>query len=403
MAEAKACDDLNRLLIMDDEPEMRDFFRDVSTGLGYVTAEAGDKAEFDSAYDRLQPNVIILDLTMPEIDGVEILRDLAQRGSSARVILASGQDERILNTALRLGRMLGLSMQSALQKPVNLPDLEEALEASKNHLLPVTPERIERAVQAGELTVHYQAKVLLQEVGFPVCGAEALVRWNHPTRGLLSPHEFIPIAEDHGLIGMITESMTHQAIKQLASWGKRGLYVPISVNVSPCQLIDLTLPDRVERKLRDAGVDASLLTLEITEQSAMADVQAATDILTRLRLKNIDVALDDFGAGYSSLAEVYRMPLSELKVDRSLIVDLDHDAHARGVMAGVAALAKELKLPLCVEGIETLKTAELLRSLGCSKGQGFLFTRTLEAERFYEVATASPMRGDKIEDRRRSA
>jgi len=395
MAETMPKDDLNRVLIIDDEADVRDLYADIAEGQGFVVATAEDREGFVAAYERLKPTAIILDLTMPEIDGVEILRDLSQRSSEASVILSSGQEQRIVSTAMRLGRMFGLRMQAALQKPVSAPQLEKALKDSKSLLLPITPDRIKTAVEDGELSVFYQPKVsFLGGGGFPVCGAEALVRWNHPGRGMVSPGQFIPIAEDHGLVGLITEFLLEQVISELAAWTLNDWSMPVSVNMSPCQLTDLTLPDRIARQLESAKVDPRLLVLEITEGSAMANVEAATDILTRLRLKNIGVALDDFGAGYSSLSEVYRMPLSELKVDRSLVVDLEHDQQARAVMAGVVALARELDLPVCVEGVETLKTAEYLRSLGCSKGQGFFFSKPLPADQFLAFCAKSRTTSD---------
>ena len=202
------------------------------------------------------------------------------------------------------------------------------------------------------------------------------------------PGEFIGIAEDSNLIGSITEVLLRKTIAELTSWQHQGLALPVSINLSAKQLTDLCLPDRIASQLSEAGLDSKLLAVEITEQAAMSDVRKAADILTRLRLKNIAVSLDDFGAGYSSLAEIYRLPLSELKFDRSLIMDLDHDPDARTVVKALIALAHELGMPVCAEGIETVETAEFLRDIGCERAQGFLFSRPVPADAYLDLVRA---------------
>lgn len=291
----------------------------------------------------------------------------------------------MLATAQRLGEMLALEMKGILQKPVSVIDLETALEEMFVQSAGITPDALENAISNGELVLYYQPKVDLRHgEEYPIIGAEALVRWTHPTRGLVPPDQFIPMAEETALIGPLTEETLRLAAGQLREWRCKGIELPVSVNLSPLHLTDLTLPDRLASLLRTNQIDPGLLIVEVTEQAAMADVGKATDILTRLRLKSIEVSLDDFGAGYSSLVEIYRMPLSELKFDRSLIVDLDRDAGARTVVKGLMALMKELKLPVCAEGVETAKTARLLQSIGCETAQGFFFARPMPAHEFFE-------------------
>ena len=213
-------------------------------------------------------------------------------------------------------------------------------------------------------------------------GAEALARWHHPELGLVPPDRFIPLAEKTGLIGRLTEAMFNAIITHIQSWAKAGIALPISLNLSPRQLTDLSLPDAISDRLRQVGIDPSLLIIEVTEQAAMTDIDAATDILTRLRLKEIQVSLDDFGAGYSSLVEIYRLPLSEIKFDRSLVKDLDHDADARTVVRALTQLANTLDLTVCVEGAETAETAAFLKASGCHRAQGFYFSHPLTPTQF---------------------
>ncbi|MBO6638147.1 MAG: EAL domain-containing response regulator [Roseitalea sp.] len=388
----------DRILIVDDEADIRDLFRDVAEECGYEAAEAGNRDQFCAALTDFQPTLVLLDLTMPDGDGVELLREMADRTSQAGVILASGRDKRVLSTSERLGRSLGLTMHPPLQKPIDVVALENALTTCRSvvaeqqvrdahparpPLEPVTVVELADAIENGQLEPFFQPKVdLLSGMDFPIIGAEALVRWNHPQRGLVPPDAFIPLAEENGLIGALTQCVLTRTIAHLRQWLDAGIAVPVSVNLSPNQLTDLSLPDHIADLLADAGVSPSLLIIEITEQAAMADIGLATDILTRLRLKGIAVSLDDFGAGYSSLVEIYRLPLSEMKFDRSLIVDIDRDEDARTVVKALVPLARALDLTVCAEGIETAKSAAFLQAIGCHRAQGYHFSKPVPADAF---------------------
>jgi len=379
----------NRALIIDDEPEIQEFFCDVAEEMGFDTGRAGDRNEFADAYARLDPSVILLDLTMPDTDGIELLRELSKLDCKAPIILASGKDERVLATAQRLGRMFGLNMKGVLQKPVSVPDLEAVLRGLE--VAPPsgkwTPSRknLDHAIRSDDMTVFYQPKVDLQADGFPIVGSEALLRWRHPEQGLIGPEEFLPLAESEGMIAELTEIVLTQVVEQLKKWLKQGYALPISVNLSPRQLTDLSLPDRIAGLLSENGLEPSLLVVEVTEDAAMADIEAATEILTRLRLKNIAVSLDDFGAGYSSLVEIYRLPLSELKIDRSLAMDLAEDEGAGTVLKAITALGHAFGLSVCVEGVETEASARFLKSIGCDRGQGYHFSKPLPADDYFAL------------------
>jgi len=381
----------NHLLIIDDEAGIRDFFREVAEELGFDVTEADGASPIQSAFSEAEPTVILLDLTMPGMDGIELLRDLAAEKCDAAIILASGQDERVLATALRIGRTLGLDMCDPLPKPVSINQLEAALLASRRESDAVTPETIRHAIDANQLCLHFQPKIDLQSGDqLDVIGSEALVRWIHPDKGMIAPGKFIPLAEECDLIGAITDVVIDKAIAQLLAWREININLPISINLSPLQLTDLSLPDTITAKLNAADLDPGLIVAEVTEQAAMADISKATDILTRLRLKQISVSLDDFGAGYSSLVEIYRLPLSELKFDRSMIMDIDQDADARKVVKALVALSHSLNVPVCAEGIETLETAVFLRDIGCDIAQGFLFAKPMPPDEFVSFLEDRP-------------
>ncbi|MEO0437194.1 MAG: EAL domain-containing protein [Pseudomonadota bacterium] len=392
---------MDHLLIVDDDEDIRDLYAVVASGLGYHVSEAGGVDECLERYARQAPTVILLDLSMPDGDGVEMLRKFAQLHCDAAVILISGEDTRILNTAKRLGDRLGLLMRSSLQKPVAIDALETALERTLRGSTPlarrqqdmeepvaewIEKEQLESAISSDELVLHYQPKVDFEStLGPEIVSCEGLVRWKHPERGILLPGAFVPKAESWGLVGALTEAVLAQAIQQQIQWSSMGISCQISFNLSPSQLTDLSLPDRLADQVISAGVDPSLLTAEVTEQAAMADIAKATDVLTRLRLKGFGVSLDDFGTGYSSLAELYRLPLSEIKFGRVLIVDTDVDRDARVVVRALAALAKTLGIPVCAEGVETKSQARFVRDVGCSVGQGFVFAKALPAVEFMKL------------------
>ncbi len=385
----------SRLLIVDDEAEIRAFIRDVAEDMGIGVDEAPTYSEFIEKYDGTLHRMIILDLSMPGRDGVEFLRDFAERRCGSRIHLSSGQDTRVLATAKRLGRDLGLDMGETLAKPVAVLDLEKSLRSVFGEPTAITVETIAQGLEDGEFVPYYQPQVTLAgERNYPVIAAEALARWNHPRLGLVPAAIFIPIMEEAGLIGRLTEIMFEKVIAQLREWQNTGRAVPVSINVAPVILSDLSFPDRLASLLAEASVDPALVVIELTESTAMGNVRNSIDILTRLRLKNINVSLDDFGSGFSSLVQMYRMPLSELKLDRSLIVDIDHDEGALTVVRAILALAHELSIPVCAEGVETAKSAETLRDLGCQKAQGYLFSQPLPAREFsaFVINRAEPER-----------
>ena len=384
----------NRLLIIDDDPDIRVLFRIFAEALGYSVADTGDGQHVMEIFDRVVPTVVLLDLAMPEQDGVQILRELARRGCEAPIILTSGQNERILSATMRLGSDLGLNMPHTLTKPVSERDLRAALTKAWNHAFTPTPEELEHAIRDGQMVVHYQAKIGLDRAPEDsIVGSEALVRWQHPQKGLQMPVNFISVAEQAGLIGMLTDAVLDSVIEQLKTWNARGLYLPVSVNLSPSQLTDLDLPDHLAERLTSADLDPSMLIFEVTEQTVSPDKAIAIDILTRLRLKGFGISLDDFGAGYSSIAEIYRLPLSEVKIDRSITSAAEADHDARKVVRAIVDLAHSFDLKVCAEGIETEKGALFLKSIGCEMAQGYFFSKPLPATHFHHFVTKTIKEG----------
>jgi diguanylate cyclase (GGDEF)-like protein len=239
---------------------------------------------------------------------------------------------------------------------------------------------LREGIERGELVVHYQPKINLTS-GNP-SGAEALVRWLHPERGLLSPAAFIPAAEESGLIDLVTVDVLNQALRQVSAWSAAGHRLPVSVNVPARSLADPTFPDTVGAALAQHNVPPELLTLEITESSLIVDPVRAREILERLHADRVDISIDDFGTGYSSLAHLRELPQQELKIDRSLVTAMCDQPRDEWIVRAVIDLAKGLRLRVVAEGVETEQTMSALRALGCDEAQGYHISKPLPAADF---------------------
>ncbi|RDE19063.1 EAL domain-containing protein [Motiliproteus coralliicola] len=251
---------------------------------------------------------------------------------------------------------------------------------------------LRQALEKDQLLLHFQPQFNL--IDGSLVGAEALIRWHHPERGMISPGDFIPLAEDTGLIVPIGEWVLSQATKQLRQWHQRGLtQMKIAVNVSARQF-NRDLPELVARTLKENQLDPAALELEITESVLMENAETSTSVLKDLEQMGLTLAIDDFGTGYSSLSYLKQFPISTLKIDRSFIMDLPEDEDDKAIVSSVVALAKNMQLDVVAEGVETQVQLNYLQQLGCNQAQGFLLGRPLACsefeQRFLPPETASP-------------
>jgi len=234
---------------------------------------------------------------------------------------------------------------------------------------------LRQAIDGGDLLVHYQPQMDVR-TGL-LTAVEALVRWPHPTRGLLPPDEFIPLAERTRLIQPLSRWILAAALRQCAAWRANGLDVPVSVNMSVYDLRDHDLPDVIDEALSKYGVPPDRLRIEITESSLMANPPRAREILARLRARGVQISIDDFGIGYSSLAYLKNLPVDELKIDRSFVHEMAVDVGSRAIVRAIIDLADSLKLRVVAEGVEDEATLAALAGLGCDVAQGFYFARPM--------------------------
>jgi EAL domain-containing protein (putative c-di-GMP-specific phosphodiesterase class I) len=356
---------------MDDDRDVAAFFGTVGEDLGFEVLALHDPHRFFDSVGSFDPNLMLLDLQMPGRDGIELLRELGHRQCSANIFIASGLDSRVLMTAEQLGRSLGLNMAGSFCKPIELEKLQQLLLTHKHEQRIITADQLAEAIESGQLVVHYLPKVTFKGPGrWLIEGAEALVRWEHAEYGLLYPDEFLGLAEKTGLITGLTDFVFRAAMQQARVWFQNGLYMELGLNLSAQFLGDLEFPDRLLTLVRENDLDPSMVTLELTETAAMQDPDVTMDILTRLRVKNINLCLDDFGLGYSSLTHLYRMPFSEVKLDNAFVNDMRTSADAQAMVEGLIYLAHKLKIRACAEGVEDEATMVLLEGMGCDKIQG---------------------------------
>jgi EAL domain-containing protein (putative c-di-GMP-specific phosphodiesterase class I) len=250
-------------------------------------------------------------------------------------------------------------------------------------------EELREAVLGGGLSVFYQPKV--DSKSLRVDGVEALVRWAHPTKGLLLPDSFLPLAEQSGLMRDLTTAVLVQSLDQVKDWRARGRLLAVAVNLSASSLVDVELPQRVAQILASRGLPPESLELEITEDFLMGDRERARSILTELRSLGIRVSVDDFGTGYSSLTYLRELPIDQLKLDRSFVLPMSEDSRAAAIVRSTIALAHSLGMTMVAEGVEDAATALELAACGCDESQGFYFSRALppaELERWLDARTA---------------
>jgi diguanylate cyclase (GGDEF)-like protein len=254
---------------------------------------------------------------------------------------------------------------------------------------------LRRALENHELVLHFQPKISISTG--EVLGVEALVRWQHPERGLVLPDDFIPMAEHTGLIGALTKVVLDTALTQVRSWSDAGRDLAVSVNISARNLIDERLPETVAELLATHGVAAHLLKIEVTESALMTEPIRAKGVLEQLSALGVQISIDDFGAGYTSLGQLKALPVSELKIDKSFVMTMIDDTVNDLIVKSVIDLGHNLGLTIVAEGIENEQTLAVLRNYGCDVGQGYYLSMavplsTLEAwlaERTPSLSSAS--------------
>jgi EAL domain-containing protein (putative c-di-GMP-specific phosphodiesterase class I)/FixJ family two-component response regulator len=368
-------------LVVDDDEFMLKILARTLESLGYAaiaTCASGAEALSRLKRETEWPDIVLCDLNMPEMDGVEFLRKLAEIGYDGAIIVISGEDKRILTTAEALARGHQLHILGHLEKPVTPDQLKTMLARSQLRQEPrarasaefCTSDEIRAGLAQGQFVPWFQPKVEIA-TGWAV-EAEALARWRHPERGMIAPDCFIPVAEQSGLIRELTWSILTQSLRQTKAWHEQGNNIKVALNVSMADLVRLDFPEELLQLARAAGVKPFSITLEVTESRLSNNPLMPLDILARLRLKRVGLSIDDFGAGYSTLTQLKDFPFDELKVAPSFVRGAVQDPTARAILESAVNLGKKFSMRVVANGVETKEQWDLVAALGCDIAQGNL-------------------------------
>jgi len=351
----------------------------VEAGVG-ASYEAADGASALEVLRQLPqaPDVLLVDLDMPGMDGVEFIGHVAQRRLARAIALVSALDPAVLNTVQTMARAYGMRVLGGIEKPLTAGKLQDLLESYDASLqfhdddepVDITLDEVRAAMLRGELVSWFQPQV---EFGNGrVVAVEALARLRRSDGQVVRASHFVPLLEREGYAQHLTDSMLEQACRWKRRWDGDGLRLEVSVNVSASTLDDPAAADHYQQIVQDHGVDPADVMLEITEGSLVTDAARGLGVLARLRLKGFGLAIDDFGTGYSSLAQLSQIPFTELKIDQEFVSGASAEPRKRAVVEASLELARKLRLEVVAEGVETTEDWQMLAEMGCGMAQGYL-------------------------------
>ncbi len=378
------------ILIIDSDEASLEVLRTVVASLGCDHIEVTDPASLAATLAVRRPTLVVLGIDRADLDGYAIMQTLIDHGSKPPTLLVGTLQSRVLAGVRRTATARGLPIVGTRHRPLRELDIEQTLAPYVSAPPPTSRAELERALAEHEFTLFYQPKVSLKSTQLRVQGVEALIRWNHPRRGLLQPRQFLPAVETHNLVTDLTDYVITESVRQAEVWRRRGLTLETVVNLSPRLIRDREFPNRLAGLLREYDVPPAAIVLDVTETAGQSDRELLLDVFTRLRILGVGLSLDNFGTGVSSLTELYRMPFSEIKIDHALLADVARECDAELVVRAVISLAHTLGLTVCAEGVETRDMLDFARSAGFDSAQGRLFCAPVPANAIERLVDSWP-------------
>lgn len=375
------------VLIVDDEAELTGLIAELVEAEGLSPHQLNDSTQFETVY-KDHFDLIFIDLMMPGKDGVQLLRHLGEKSSDVPIVIMSGFDNGILSVAYELAREHRLNIIETVAKPFRIQQIKKLLKTVKSpktlerkamdtQPLALTVDAILHAIKQRQFCFHYQPQINLADNS--IYGYEALARWHHPEYGLVKPAHFITFLEKNSLISTLSLSLLHASLSQM-------VHLPgteetkFSINVSTDQLNELDLPDYIHADLIANNINPERLTIEITETGLIRDNKSTLDILARFRLKGFNLAIDDFGTGSAMYEHLQKLPINELKIDKSFVSKCLIDMKSKVIVEHTVSLAKQLGLRTVAEGVESGEIASYLKDVGVDIAQGYYFGKPMDYE-----------------------
>lgn len=375
------CTEESTLLILDDDEAVSFTAKSIARRAGFKVQTTINALSFFAALESWKPAYIIIDLAMPDVDGLQILQHLSIKRYDGQVIISSGLGQRILDAAGRTADAHGLNLAGVLPKPFNPEQLRTLLRSTGSRIpaharstKKISEQDLAEAMKNGWIQPYFQPKIDCKTR--KLCGFEALARLHHPELGLIAPDSFIPLAERTGLITPLTLQILDAALAWLTHHPE--LNCGLALNLSRSST-DHEFADQLLRLSLKHKVKPSQITLEITETAQHTNPQALLEFLTRFRIQGFHLSIDDFGVGYSSMTELARLPFSEIKIDKSFVGNLMQSSESQKICTAIVGLGKAMGLEVTAEGVEDAEALAFLADIDCDKAQGYFIARPMPA------------------------
>lgn len=373
-----------KLFVLDDDHQYAELLVEIANEQEWDVDYETDPTRFLSS-DINESTILVLDLFMPVIDGIEVIRTLADKKCRCPLILMSGFDSKVLHSAQQLAEAHNIPVIATIKKPFSINEFITVLNTARKGIdtsktldkdkINFTRSEIENALVNNEFILHFQPQIDI--ASGEITGVEALVRWEHPKHGLIFPDAFVWVIEQYDLIELLTRKVISAAAQSLTFLKPNYPDLSMSVNVTAENITSLFLPEQLKNLLKEYNIAPENLTLELTESAVMGHLTSSLDVLNRLRMKGFHLSIDDFGTGYSSLQQLYQAPFNELKIDRTFVSNMLKDKEALVIVEICIMLAKTLNMKVLAEGVEDLAILEKLKSLGCDQAQGYFIAKPM--------------------------